>query len=138
MKTILLYNLSSLALPVLAAAKKQASTNTWVLVLATTLLVLASAAVFWLVKMRSKSEQDSARALFRELCRAHQLSSSQINLLRRLAVGLRLQHPGVLFMDSSVWRIPEDNNDTKGLSKKDWDKLQAIQRILFMPAVVTR
>ena len=42
---------------------------------------------------------DSPQRLFLELCRTHQLSKEQMNLLRRIVRELQLAHPASLFID---------------------------------------
>ncbi|MCC6509553.1 MAG: hypothetical protein IT423_10625 [Pirellulaceae bacterium] len=119
----------------LAASSKRGQIPVgFLVVVAAILLTLGLAVVaFSIMRRRPQSESEQALSLFRDLCRAHQLTGMQRQLMLRLAGGLKLASPSTLFVDNTAWRIPEDNQEG-GLDKKDWDKLQQIQRMLFMPA----
>lgn len=119
----------------LAAARRgQISVGFVVVCIAIVLTIALAVGTYFFMRNRQPSIEEQSRSLFRELCRAHQLSGAQSTLVMRLAKGLKLNCPATLFVDSSAWRIPEDNS--KGsLDRKDWEKLQTIQKMLFMPAM---
>lgn len=114
----------------LAVAGKRGalSSGTIVLTLAIGLAIGVAVAAYYLIRNQKPSTESLARGLFRELCRAHQLSGTQSKLVWQLATLLKLPCPATLFVDSSAWRIPEGD-----LDKKDWDKLQKIHKTLFQP-----
>ncbi|MGN6133626.1 MAG: hypothetical protein ACTHOU_03955 [Aureliella sp.] len=85
------------------------------------------------IRAQFSAPLDNSRLLFRELCRAHDLNSCQRRLLHRLALGLKLPSPSALLVDSSLWTIPEDGEAGNGLTKKEWDKLMLLRRVLFQP-----
>ena len=121
------------SLVILAAAKRsQISVGFIVICIASTLTIALAVGAYYLMRHRQPSAEGKSRSLFRELCRAHQLSGAQSTLVMRLAKGLKLSCPAVLFVDSSAWHIPEDNSEG-GLDRKDWEKLLTIQKMLFMP-----
>lgn len=118
----------------LAAAKRSAiSPGLIVICLASVLTIALAVGAYFMMRHRQPSVQEQTRSLFRELCRAHQLSSAQAKLVMRLAQGLHLSCPATLFVDNTAWRIPEDNAEG-GLDRKDWEKLLVIQKMLFAPA----
>lgn len=119
----------------LAAAKRsQISAGFVVICIAVTLTIGLAVGAYFLMRNRQPSADERTRSLFRELCRAHQLTRAQSTLVMRLAQGLKLACPAILFVDSTVWRIPEDNSEGS-LDRKDWEKLQTIQKMLFTPAL---
>lgn len=117
----------------LAATKRgQISVEFIVICIAIVLTFALGVGTYFLMRNRQPSVEERTRSLFRELCRAHQLSGAQSKLIARLAEGLKLSSPATLFVDSTAWRIPEDNSEGS-LDRKDWEKLQTIQKMLFMP-----
>lgn len=77
---------------------------------------------------------DNPVALFRALCRAHDLTSPQRKLLLRMAQTLQLPSPSALFIDSGLWTIPESTGDGGDISRQDWEKIQALRCVVFLPA----
>lgn len=73
-------------------------------VLATVVLVIAS--LIWALSRWKESEHtsslDNPQRLFADLCKAHELSSEKISLLRRVARELQVPHPARLFVDPSM------------------------------------
>jgi hypothetical protein len=68
------------------------------------LMILTFAAIvvtmgLLLVRMRSKFQTDSKRALFSDLCRAHGLNAFSRRLLKRLAAGCGLTDAATLFVE---------------------------------------
>lgn len=118
----------------IAATKRGTISVEFIVVCLAIVLTLALAVgAYFLMRNRTPSVESLSRSLFRELCRAHQLSGAQSTLVMRLAKGLKLACPATLFVDSTAWRIPEDSSED-GLDRKDWEKLQTIQKMLFTPA----
>jgi preprotein translocase subunit SecY len=124
----------------LTAATRQAhiSAGGFVLLTAICLTVTLGVGIYFLMRRQMSLPIENSRALFRELCRMHQLNSSQRSLMLNLASGLKLIDPSSLFVDSTLWKIPDQaaNGKEKVLNKQDWDKLRSLQRVLFMPASV--
>lgn len=124
-----------LAFPtLLAASRRHANAGAGIPWLWISLLVLALAigvGIYYLVLYRKSLKIDDTRALFRELCRTHNLSNAKRKLMLILASNLEMANPCVLFIDSTQWRIPEAKPGHKSLSKNQWDRLLACQRELF-------
>lgn len=89
--------------------------------------------LYFLARYRQGASADDHNAIFRDLCRAHDLTGAERRLLKRLAMGLQLSSPGSLFVDSSLWRLPDGSDRHQRLSKAEWDKLLKLQRTLFLP-----
>lgn len=118
----------------LAVAKRgQVSAGFVVICIAIVLTIALAVGAYFVMRNRQPSVEEQTRSLFRELCRIHQLTGAQSKLVLRLAGGLKLSSPATLFVDSTLWRIPEDNSEGS-LDRQDWEKLQTIQKMLFMPA----
>ncbi len=129
----LMQHIESSSWLILAATKRgQIPVGFIVICIAIVLTIAVAIGAYFLMRNRQPSVEEQSRSLFRELCRAHQLTSAQSHLVMRLAKGLRLACPATLFVDSSSWRIPEDNGEGS-LDRKEWEKLQTIQKMLFMP-----
>jgi hypothetical protein len=112
------------------------SPMSWVFfLLAIGLTVLLGVIVYWRFREELSARLDNSHFMFRELCKAHDLNGSQCKLLQRLAGGLKLANPNSLFVDSSLWQIPEDGPGGKGLTKREWDRLLVIRRVLFLPQI---
>ena len=122
----------------LAATKRgHVSMSLIVVSIAICLTIALAVGAYFLFRNRQPSVEQQSRSLFRELCRAHQLSSAQSKLVMRLANCLRLPCPATLFVDSNAWQIPEGSGDD-GLDRKDWEKLLTIQKMLFTPPSAVR
>ncbi len=118
----------------LAASKRNPISVEFIVICIAIVLTLALAVgTYFLMRNRTPSAESLSRSLFRELCRAHQLTGAQSKLIMRLANGLKLACPATLFVDSTAWRIPVDSSED-GLDRKEWEKLQVIQKMLFTPA----
>ena len=102
---------------------------------AVVLTIVLGVLTYWRFHKEIDARLDNTHFMFRELCRAHDLSGPQCQLLHRLALGLKLSNPSALFVDSSLWQIPEDRPGRRELTKKEWDRLQVIRRVLFTPAI---
>lgn len=89
--------------------------------------------VYFFTRYRQGISIDDPHAIFRDLCRAHDLTSVERRLMKRLAAGLELSSPSALFVDSTLWRLPDGSDRHQRLSKSDWDKLLKLQRTLFLP-----
>jgi len=75
------------------------STHIAILVGVLVALVVGAWAVARFFNLRDKNGYRSARALFRELCRAHQLKFRSRLLLQSLAKAHGLQQPSLLFVE---------------------------------------
>lgn len=64
---------------------------------------LAIAVVAGLVLRVALRRRNKYRQLFNELCRAHQLSSSQARALRKLSKQLQIANPNRLFLETELW-----------------------------------
>ena len=117
----------------LAVSRRHASTgsNAWLWLGLGVLAVAVGGAIYALVLYRNSLKVENARCLFRELCRAHQLTSSKRQLILKLANRLEIADPCVLFMDSTLWKMP-DPQGANALTGKQWDRLRACQRELFL------
>ena len=69
--------------------------------------------VIWLImlglKLRARRTTHSPWELFGELCAAHRLAHGERSLLKSLARDLKLEQPGVLFVEPGWWesqRLP--------------------------------
>jgi hypothetical protein len=122
--------------PLLAAASKGPSTIAIALGLVIAVTIAAIACGWHFLRRLRRGRVDDSKAIFRELCRAHDLQNFQVRLLKRLATGLELPCPSALFIDSSLWRLPDGSDRGKRLSKSDWEKLMRIQRTLFLPLLL--
>lgn len=100
------------------------------------LTILLGVIAYILIRNRLIKQLDNTRSMFRDLCRAHDLNKTQVKLLQRLAGTLPLTSPSALFVDSSLWRIPDDGKGARGLTTREWEKLQIVRRVLFMPPAV--
>lgn len=132
---------SLLAWPtLLAASRRHAHSGVnlpWLWIGLLVLTVAIGIGIYYLLQYRNSLIVDDTRALFRDLCRIHNLSNAKRKLMLILAGNLELANPCVLFMDSTQWRIPEAKPGQPSLSKKQWDRLLACQRELFnAPAVM--
>ncbi len=71
------------------------------------------------------------RELFMQLCRAHELSSSQRRTLEAHAAMLKIE-PNLLFIDSGRWHL-EELRQLNQLRPAQFDRLQTLQRMLYEP-----
>jgi hypothetical protein len=60
----------------------------------------------WVLARRERNYH-SPRRLLQELCRTHDLSQSDCQLVREIAAWHELPHPGVLFIDRRRWQSPQ-------------------------------
>lgn len=109
----------------------------WMVFLGLAVIIAAiGVGVHFYNRLRNGRELDNTRAMFRDLCRAHDLNKTQIKLLQRLATILAPTCPSALFVDSALWKLPEDARGSKALTNKEWEKVQVLQRVLFSPPAV--
>lgn len=98
------------------------------------LLGLAGLALTWaciyLTKRFSNKNAANPRKLFKQLCRAHDLSSSERRQLENLARLRGLEAPAALMIDASLWKLDELTSANK-LQPKQRDQLLATQKILY-------
>jgi hypothetical protein len=84
-------------------------------------------AIAWLVlRLVAKRERGAAHSpwcLFRELCKAHRLSSRERQLLIRLAKQERLEQPAMLFIEPAIWQ-PERLGAAWRRSMPELDRLR--------------
>lgn len=129
-----LWSLGGFEQPLLAASGKSLLTVLIGLGSGFSLIVTAlSCALYFLIRYRRGRPLDDSRSLFRELCHAHDLTGAERRLVKRLALGLELPSPAALFVDSSIWRLPDGSDRHPRISKADWDKLLKLQCTLFLP-----
>jgi hypothetical protein len=73
-------------------------------------VVLAIGGSLWFLSRaiygRKRRTLNNPRALFRELCRAHQLDAATGRLLSELAQSKALAHPAVVFLDPKLFADP--------------------------------
>jgi len=92
-------------------------------------LGLSWACVYLTKKFSSKSVANP-RKLFKQLCRAHELSGSERRQLEQLAKLLGLETPAILMIDTSLWKVDELVS-SKELLPKQRERLMTLQRILY-------
>jgi len=92
-------------------------------------LGLSWACVYLTKKFSSKSAANP-RKLFKQLCRAHELSGSERRQLEQLAKLLGLETPAILMIDTSLWKVDELVS-SKELLPKQRERLMTLQRILY-------
>ncbi|MFV2066825.1 MAG: hypothetical protein ACC645_07560 [Pirellulales bacterium] len=77
------------------------------------ILACVVAGAILLTRMLTREERlrrtNNPWALFRSLCRAHQLQRPEVRLLRRVARAQQLDQPARLFLEPEWIRIPRDN-----------------------------
>jgi hypothetical protein len=128
------YCMSVFGEPILAASGKSVQDVLIGLGSGLSLIITAlSCALYFLIRYRCSRPLDDSRIIFRELCHAHDLTGPERRLVRRLAAGLELACPAALFVDSSLWRLPDGSDRRRRISKADWDKLLKLQCTLFLP-----
>jgi hypothetical protein len=98
------------------------------------LLALLGLGLSWacvcLTKQFSNKSVANPRKLFKQLCRAHELSGSERRQLERLASLLGLETPAILMIDASLWNIDELTN-AKKLQPRQSERLLTLQKILY-------
>jgi len=82
-----------------------------------------------LFKVRERRKTNNPRTLFRELCRAHGLSSSERNLLLRLASQQAQYHPARIFVEPQLF----DLNQLPPAAAGDVDEVKRLRERLFGP-----
>ena len=89
-----------------------------------------SLACVYLTKLFSAKPAANPRKLFKQLCRAHELSGSERRQLEQLAKLTGVENPAVLMIDSSLWNVDE-LVAAKKLHPKQCDRLLTLQRVLY-------
>lgn len=85
-------------------AYESAENSSWMVLLGICLLTCAVAGIIVvIVKLRAQQRLCDPHRLFRELCRAHQVTWRQRRLLKSFAKTRKLSDPNQLFLDSSLW-----------------------------------
>lgn len=102
-------------------------------VLGFVIILSVACGVYAFVRYRNGSLTDNADSMFRELCRTHDIHPQERRLMKRLATGLKLSCPSALFIDTSLWILPDGAGEAERLSAADWNKLLKVQRTLFLP-----
>jgi len=82
-----------------------------------------------LFKVRERRKTNSPRALFRELCRAHGLSSSERNLLLRLASRQAPYNPAGIFLEPQHF----DLDHLPAAAAADVEEVKRLRERLFGP-----
>ena len=99
------------------------------------LVVAVVAAVILAVRMFNSYREKPCyhpRGLFRELSRAHGLTREQHRLLRELAEGLELEHPGRLFLEADLFdRLYQIERFAPWQSGARREKANALRERLF-------
>jgi len=109
----------------------------WTWLLLGTLAIGGGAFSLWLgLCYRRTHRNDNSRALFRELCRVHELSRAERRLLISLATRLQLKAPCLLFIDSNLWGVPDASDQDDPSEDLNWGKLRKLQRVLFSPSFI--
>lgn len=99
----------------------------WVAALPVAILVaIAIACLVWFRKRLSNGRQD----LFKEICKAHQLTGRQRNLLRRFAGVRQLDDPLILMIDATRWHLDQLDKQTQ-LKRKEIQELHKLQSTLY-------
>lgn len=98
------------------------------------LLVLMGLALSWasvcLTKRLITAPSASPRKLFVQLCRAHDLSSSDRRQLEHLAKLLGMENPAILMIDASCWNVDELIS-AKKLQPTHRERLLTLQKVLY-------
>jgi hypothetical protein len=68
---------------------------------------LAAAAGLVCMRLLRRIRTDSPQQLFRDLCRAHELTRSSRRLLKQLAVARKLSHPSALFVEPMYFEMSD-------------------------------
>ena len=85
---------------------------------------------FYLTKRLTAKPVANPRKLFRQLCRAHELTGSERRQLEHLAKLLGIDTPAILMIDASLWNIDKLIN-AKKLQPKQRERLLSLQKILY-------
>jgi len=98
------------------------------------LLTVIGIALSWgcvqLTKSFTATNNANPRQLFLQLCRAHQLSSSERRQLEQLAELVGLDTPAVLMIDASRWQLEQLTREKK-LVPKQHERLLTLQKMLY-------
>jgi hypothetical protein len=97
----------------------------WIIVAA--LLIAALAFLARVVARREKQTFSSPRALFRELCKAHDLDLASRRLLRRLARAAAIRQPARLFLEPQRFEPTALSADLRA----QWPAIEALRAKLF-------
>ncbi len=92
-------------------------------------IVLAIWLIMLIVRMREQRTTHSPWLLFGDLCAAHALTHPERQLAKNLAKELRMDHPGVLFVEPTWWepeRLPP-------ALKHQLPALEKLRKRLFAP-----
>jgi hypothetical protein len=92
--------------------------------------LVALAAIVWQVMQRRAKQTfscDSSPKLFRELCKAHRLTSAGRHLLKGLAEARGMANPTLLFVEPHQFAVDNLPADLKPRAKE----LRRLERILF-------
>ena len=100
-----------------------------VLLLAMIGLALTWACRYLTKRLIAKPAADP-RKLFKQLCRAHELTSSERRQLEHLATLLGIDTPALLMIDASLWNF-EILTNAKKLQPKQRERLLSLQKVLY-------
>lgn len=112
----------------------------WMILL--TFTTIAIAIVACLALRSAKRRKNDNWHLFKELCRANQLSRSQCRALRRLSKQLQIANPSRLFLEIDLWNLksadstPIDSEPTSPNphdTGKAYEELCTLSQRLFAP-----
>ena len=87
-------------------------------------------ACVYFTKRLSNKPLANPRKLFKQLCRAHELTGSERRQLEHLAKLLGVETPAILMIDTSIWNVDE-LVAAKKLQPKQRDRLITLQRVLY-------
>ena len=103
----------------------------WTMVLGAVAVIAAVALVVWLIvryiKRRALPGYYDPQRMFRELCRAHELSAAQRRMLAQLASVRELKHPALLFVEPKHF----DSSDLGDAWQTRQPALAALETQLF-------
>lgn len=94
------------------------------------LAIAIAVAAYYVFKFRSAQVIDNPTWLFHELCRKHELSSGQRQLLALLASAKGLSDPSALFIDAQLWDL-DPVKHPKLCTAKYSHRLRVAQHTLF-------
>ena len=98
------------------------------------LLAMIGLALSWaclcLTKRFTTKPAAKPRKLFKQLCRAHELSRSERRQLEHLARLLGIDNPAILMIDASLWNV-EILTNVKLSQPKQRERLLSLQKVLY-------
>lgn len=84
----------------------------------------------YFTKRLSQKPLANPRKLFKQLCRAHELTGRERRQLEHLAKLLGVETPAILMIDTSIWNV-DKLVEAKKLQPKQRERLMTLQRVLY-------